>query len=48
MISLSFLALSDIIYHNFFILMFNGFFESVFLIACVSICVPRTNQNSQL
>ena len=48
MISLSFSALSDILYHNFVILMFIGFFESVFHIACVSICVPRTNQNSQV
>ena len=46
MISLSFLALS-VIYYNFVILMFIGFFESVFLIACVSICVQRNNQNSQ-
>ena len=48
MISLSFSALSDIFYHNFVILMFIGLFESVFHIACVSICVPRINQNSQL
>ena len=46
MISLSFSALSDIFLSQFCDII--SVFESVFHIACVSICVPRINQNSQL